>query len=269
MLRKIIVLCLSLFTWFTGYAQISYGDYRVLIDVTGNGFSHNSQIYFDDESWDPSYAPTYGWDGDVCCDANLLGVSVGHVRPFVFTEVVEPPAPSVNHMLSVNGLPHLFEQTDVPLGFLPGTLAQYTFSFSDLYTLPAGVTVELIDIPQNVTQDLLVDSTYVTWGAPSDPEARFIVRFNPSNVTGVNTSLDEEVSLFIQDGRLILQGLSESKERINVSCYNMLGAEVLKESLSQISGKAYLEISNLTSGVYVLSVSDKNGIRTYRKFYYQ
>ena len=85
------------------------------------------------------------------------------------------------------------------------------------------MTVELIDIPQNVTQDLLVDSTYVTWGAPSDPEARFIVRFNPSNVTGVNTSLDEEVSLFIQDGRLILQGLSESKERINVSCYNMLG----------------------------------------------
>lgn len=160
--------------------QTLYGDYRVLVNVSGNGFSHSTQIYFDDESWDPLNPPSYGWDP--CCDALLI---LGNAdQPQVFTEVVQPPEPSNNHRLSINGLPHLFEPTDVPLGFLPGTLAPYTFSFTHLYTLPQGVTVELEDLSLNVTQDLLLDSTYDTWGAPADDEARFMLHFYPSSVTG-------------------------------------------------------------------------------------
>lgn len=237
------------------------------VDVTGNNFSHNSQIYFDDESWDPQNPPTYAWDE--CCDANLLGVSVGHVRPFIFTEVVEPPAPPTNHMLAANALPHLYEQTDVPLGFLPGTLAQYTFSFTHLYTLPQGVTVELEDLAQNVTQDLMVDSTYVTWGAPSDDEARFIVRFFPSSVTDVNNAPGQEARVIVQDKRLTINGLNELSDQIHLSCYNMLGAEIQSETVNQVSGKASLELGNLTPGVYVLAITDKSGQRTHRKFYYR
>lgn len=269
MLKKIILGISALFVAVGSYAQLSYGDYRVLIDVTGNNFSHNTQIYFDDESWDPQYPPTYGWDGDVCCDANLLGVSVGHVRPFIFTEVVEPPVPPVNHMLSLNGLPHLFEQIDVPLGFLPGTLAPYTFSFTDLYTLPPGVGVDLIDLAQNVTQDLLADSTYDTWGAPSDDEARFIVRFFPSNVTSVSAGAKEQLKVTIDINQVRISGLESLGGQVGVSCFNVLGSEVIAETKYQNAGRIALDVSNISPGIYVVLITDNSGKRLYRKFYYQ
>jgi hypothetical protein len=267
MFKKAIFLSLSICFCFVGYAQISYGDYRVWIDVTGNNFSHNSQIYFDDQSWDPLNPPSYSWDE--CCDANLLGVSVGHVRPFIFTEVVEPPAPPTNHMLSANALPLLFEQIDVPLGFLPGTLAPYTFSFTDLYTLPQGVGIELIDLAQNVTQDLLADSTYDTWGAPSDDEARFIVRFFPSNVTSVSSGGQEQLNVIIDRNQVLISGFKSLDNQVGVSCFNVLGSEVIGETKYQNTGQAALDVSNLSPGIYVVLITDNSGKRLYRKFYYQ
>jgi len=237
----------------------SYGDYDVYIDVTGNGGAHNSVIYFDDEvSWDPTLFPTYGWDP--CCDANSFGVSPGY--PQIFTQVVDLPAPPNNPRLSLNGLPHLSEPIDVPFGFIPQALAQYTFSFTELYTLPMGTVVELEDLSLNVTQDLMVDSVYTTWGAESDDEERFIIHFFPSSVTGVSSpNRLKDLQAFRNGEQLVVRGeIVEFASKIYL--FDMQGRLLREEPILQHNGGEHrIGAGELKSGVYIVVVEGVNGVR--------
>ena len=243
------------------YAQAQIGDYEARVEVNGNGFAHYTTIYFDDESWDPQASPTYGWDA--CCDALLI---LGNPnQPQVFTEVVAPPEPTNNHRLSVNGLPHLFEETNVPLGFLPGTLAPYVFTFKNLYTLPQGTVVELEDLSLNVTQDLMADSTYDTWGAPSDDESRFIIRFFPSNVTGSEDIVRNNHSEQITNTAGIVEIHGASNNRVyDLQIYNLRGQAVLQKNL--FGARSFsVNVNLLSSGLYVVSLADGEGFAIRRK----
>ena len=234
------------------FAQV--GDYRVVIDVTGNGFAHMSTIYFDDESWDPQQFPSYGWDP--CCDAQLF---LGNAnQPHIFTRVVAPPLPLNNERLSINGLPLLFEPTDVSLGLLPGQLAEYTLSFKELSTIPAGVTVELEDLALSVTQNLLIDSTYVTWSAPSDEENRFILHFNPSTVTGLNRNVnDEETKIYSEDGTVTISW-SKSLSYDQMRVYDISGRTISIVRISEFKNNVALSVGNYRSGLYIVELNGKN-----------
>ncbi|MCF8275475.1 MAG: T9SS type A sorting domain-containing protein [Flavobacteriales bacterium] len=239
-----------------GFSQIPpYGDYAVQVDVVGNGFANTALIYFEDDGWNPpATTPTYGWDG--CCDAQML---LGNVnQPHIYTEVVSPPLPPgnppANSRLSINGLPHLFEPVDVPLGFLPGTLAQYDFKFTLLSTLPLGVVVELEDVTQNVTQDLLGDSIYSTWGAVSDDPARFIIHFYPSNVTSNEQNpnrTEREVEMFIRHDNIIFRGLNELGV-VDFMMFDTQGRVVWSEKVFDRKNMMSLNRTTFSDGVYVL-----------------
>lgn len=248
MKKAVLLICVSIGLNSSAISQVLYGDYQVVIEVEGNGYAHSTQVYFDDESWDPQNPPTYGWDA--CCDALLV---LGNAfQPHVFTEVVAPPLPANNNRLSLNALPHLFEETEVPLGFLPGELAQFTFTFNELSSLPAGVTVELEDMAQSVTQDLLVDNTYTTWAATSDPEDRFILRFNPSSVTSTQQNQAQNLLITANRGHVLVSGVSDVNSIYLFDVEGRLVASSEKES----GGKEINELS-LTSpsqGLYVCKV---------------
>lgn len=238
----------------------SYGNYSVTVEVEGNGFAHVSIIYFDDGTWNPPALPTYGWDP--CCDA--LSLVVSFPQPQVFTEVVAPPEPTSSHMVAINGLPHVFEQTDVPMGFLPGQLAQYTFIFKELYTLPLGMGVELEDLALNVTQDLLTDSTYQTWSSPSDDEARFIVRFSPSTIIGVEETVDgRNPDISSVNGELRISGMDDQDDYMLI-VFDMQGKEILSKEIND-SGQLSVNIHTLPKGIYMVNLTDGKGIRVTRR----
>ena len=227
----------------------SYGDYAVRVEVAGNGFGHFTTVYFDDESWDPQNPPTYGWDP--CCDAQMIWANTN--QPHVFTQVVAPPLPANNHRLSINGLPHVFEHTEVPLGFLPGALAQYNFTFKELYTLPVGMGVELEDHAQNVIQDLLQDSTYSTWGAVSDDEERFTLHFYPENVTALSGSgKSQNLRVRSSFNGLVVSGLSViGAEAVRV--YDVYGKLHLSDRIGLGTDEFSIEKNRLASGIYLLN----------------
>jgi hypothetical protein len=231
-------------------AQFYYGDYSVRVEVEGNGFAHFTEIYFEDGLNPPQGEPTYGWDG--CCDALL---TIGNPnQPHVFTKVVVPGTPPVNnHRMSINGLPHLYETTIVPLGFLPGTLAQYSFTFEELWRLPAGVTVEFQDLTQNVTQDLLLDSTYTTWGAVSDDEDRFELHFSPENVTSVESETTNQPKVWIDSENIFLGGLDSNLPH-EIRMYDVLGKVLLEKSMVSGETKTLLSRKAAPRGIYILEI---------------
>ena len=184
-------------------------------------------------------------------------------QPHVFTEVVDPPLPPNNHRLSVNGMPHISQHTEVPLGFLPGQLAPYVFTFKELYTLPQGMGVELEDLSLNVTQDLLVDSTYDTWGAPSDDEQRFTIHFYPETVTSINRSKEENVSIILTNEQIRLRAPVGSLIE-SVSVLSMSGSVVFdKKNIYQ--GEHVFSLGLQSKGIYVVSVHTTEGVATRRK----
>lgn len=225
------------------------------VEVEGNSFAHFTTVYFSD---DPQSALTYGFDP--CCEAQFL---LGNVdQPHVYTEVVAPPAPPNNTRLSINGLPLLFEPISVPLGFYPGTLAQYDFTFKELYRLPAGVTVELEDIAQEVTQDLLQDSVYSTWGAPSDDELRFLVHFNPVAV-GIQGKLSQpEFTSSLANGRLIIRNHAE--QTCTVTATDITGRTVVSPTTLIAKNDVSFEVTNLVSMI-IISVIWEDGTTAVEK----
>ncbi len=244
------------FGGLSSQAQNIYGEYRIWIDVQGDGGSHITQIWFDDEStWgDPNFPPTYGWDA--CCDSEMLFGNSNN--PHVYTQVVEPPEPPNSSRLSTNGLPLLYEHTPVPMGFYVGNgLAQYTFTFSQLYTLPSDVTVELEDLSLNVTQDLLGDSVYTTWGAPNDDEERFIIHINPLITKIENNPTDQElISITVLNN--MINVISEHEKDVQLRLVDSNGKQIMDRRMMN-SNKLEVSIQNLPKGVYIVSVMSKTG----------
>ncbi len=257
MMKRVQLLFLGLLLSISANSQTLLGDYRLHIDVVGNGGGHNSVIYFDDypASWDSTLLATYGWDG--CCDANSFGVSAGY--PEIYTQVVEPPAPPVNHKISKNALPHLTEPIDVPLGFIPPDLAQYTFTFSQLYSLPVGVGVELEDLSLNVIQDLMVDSVYSTWGAESDDEERFIVHFYPSTIIGTSEAFVEEKIRAYREGELLKVVGTEETALKQVRVYDLQGKLLVENKIERGTGGFKIDLTGIRTSVLILSVESERG----------
>ncbi|MBI1287202.1 MAG: hypothetical protein GC178_06440 [Flavobacteriales bacterium] len=259
-----LLLPLTMFVGTTCFAQ--YGDYSVRVEVEGNGFAHFTQVYFEDGLNPVQSEPTLGWDP--CCDANLIIANQN--QPHVYTEVVEPPEPPNNPKLSINGLPHITQQTDVPMGFHPGELASYDFTFKELYTLPAGMGVTLEDLAQNVSQDLLVDSTYSTWSAPSDDELRFIIHFYPQTVTGTSGLERTRPNLkVISDGALVKISFQIEISDGQFFVYDCTGKEVYREVWSGTKSGTDMDRTILADGVYIFQAVDAMGETISKKVAFQ
>jgi hypothetical protein len=232
-----------------------YGDYSVRVEVEGNGYAHYTTVYFEDESW-----ATYGYDN--CCEA-LFNLGQAD-QPQIYTKAIADPIPQDNR-ISINAFPHVFEHTPIPLGFLPGTLAQYSFTFKQLGTIPAGITVELEDLSLAVTQDLLLDSTYDTWGAVSDPADRFIIHFNPDFTTRVvdknNRALEENVRWVETGSGLEFYLVGDISNRVVV--LDMLGQVLGDAELHQ--GSPRFRINTGSNQMLVINVTNKSGNNWTRK----
>ena len=253
-MKRILFTLGLLFSANLTMAQFFYGDYSVRVEVEGNSYAHYTEIYFEDGLNPVQSEPTYGWDA--CCDALF---QIGNVnQPHVFTNVVSPGTPPLNNnRISINGLPHLYETTVVPLGFLPGELAQYNFTFEELWRLPAGVTVEFRDLEQNVNQDLLTDSTYTTWGAVSDPENRFELHFFPENVTSVKPQRTTNPKVWVGADELMIGGLDPLVSH-EVRVYDLLGKAILREKFDAGETNARLMRNGMPKGIYILEIVSEN-----------
>lgn len=178
-------------------------------------------------------------------------------QPHVYSQVVAQPIPSTNRM-SINAFPLLAGEKHVPLGFLPGTLAQYSFTFKHLWTIPAGISVHLEDVSLSVTQDLLTDSTYETWGAPSDSPDRFILHFNPQ-VTGLGEDervvSHKNVNWTTDVGGFTIT-LSGAENRL-VSILDLTGRRLASAKLMKDQPNSSVALTQ--TGCYIIWVSDDMG----------
>lgn len=135
---------------------------------------------------------------------------------------------------------------EIPVAFEAKTMGQYTISvksenceFESMY---------LVDRKTGVETNLLLED-YTFLATTTDNSERFIIRLN-------NNCSDNEDFIFINNGEIIINKI-EGKGVLQI--FDVMGRYI---SHSEVSGSANISTEAFTSGVYIIRMTDDNGIKT-------
>ena len=135
---------------------------------------------------------------------------------------------------------------EIPVAFEAKTMGQYTISvkaenceFESMY---------LVDRKTGVETDLLLED-YTFLATTTDNSERFTIRLNDNNS-------DNEDFIFINNGEIIINEI-EGKGVLQI--FDVMGRYI---SHSEVSGSANISTEAFTSGVYIIRMTDDNGIKT-------
>ncbi len=135
---------------------------------------------------------------------------------------------------------------EIPVAFEAKTMGQYTISvkaenceFESMY---------LVDRKTGVETDLLLED-YTFLATTTDNSERFTIRLN-------DNSSDNEDFIFINNGEIIINKI-EGKGVLQI--FDVMGRYI---SHSEVSGSANISTEAFTSGVYIIRMTDDNGIKT-------
>ena len=140
---------------------------------------------------------------------------------------------------------------EIPLSFIAKTMGEYTITINSDNKM--FESVNLIDnVTGNVTNMLTSDYTFVA--TSNDSPNRFVIRLSKGN------SLDEksdnnETFVSVNNGKLIVNNISD---KAVVDIYDIMGRKVLG---GIVDGSNIIEVNNIQTGLYIIKVSDKKGIR--------
>jgi uncharacterized repeat protein (TIGR01451 family) len=177
----------------------------------------------------------------------------------------DPEAPQLwtlsadENRLTVNTLPFSGKQTTIPIGFSveqPTDGTKYTLTASNIESFRTGMTITLEDKKLQTTQDLTVNPAYnFTYAAGDDPSRFLLHFFNP--FYGLNDQeKDDDMLIFSYGHDIYLKDLTGQAEKGDLFLYNLMGQEIAKAKVSDISLNKYN--FNTAGGYYLVRVITKD-----------
>lgn len=122
---------------------------------------------------------TAGYDSDYDAEKLFGNAAIGLYTLISGDEDLTP--------YTIQGIPYVHDNTDVPLGVRAGVTSTYTLGLESTENFPADISITLEDLEEGVTVDLSTD-TYsfdvtVPGIDPIDISERFIIHFSNPNIT--------------------------------------------------------------------------------------
>ncbi len=143
------------------------------------------------------------------------------------------------------------------------TLGTYSLSFNEL---PENVTVYLRDAFNNSLHTVTPGYSYsfaITSDANSQGGNRFSLVFMPADVTGLQTTVNDKPVVYPNPARQAVHiSIPNAKGKVTARLFSTIGAEVT--SVTGDAVNATLNIEGLSSGVYMLKISNATGSWTER-----
>ena len=142
----------------------------------------------------------------------------------------------------------------VPMGMIPGTSGQYTFTASDLNTFSLNTIIYLQDLKTGVWHNFVQNPTYTFDAEESDDENRFVIHFNPQS-SNINEEPATAVSFYSANNKVIISYTGITKKDALVTLYNLQGQQLLPfYKLDLSANKHELNTTGLSEGIYIASV---------------
>ena len=142
---------------------------------------------------------------------------------------------------------------EIPLSFEAKTMGEYTIAID--FDTEIVDNVYLVDnMTGSVTNMSTSDYTFVA--TTNDSPNRFVVRMSDIN------SLDEhygnnDVFAHIENGKLIVDNISDNAM---LDIYDVMGRRIACDIVKNAESYS-LDVNNVKSGMYIIRLSDKEGIR--------
>ena len=141
---------------------------------------------------------------------------------------------------------------EIPVAFEAKTMGQYTIAataenceFKNMY---------LVDRMTGIETNLLLES-YTFMATTTDNSKRFIIKLS-------NNDLDTENFIFINNNEMIINNI-EGKGVLQI--FDVMGRYI---SHTEVSGSANISTEAFTSGVYIIRMTDDNGVKTQKVVLY-
>ena len=141
---------------------------------------------------------------------------------------------------------------EIPVAFEAKTMGQYTIGataenceFKNMY---------LVDKLTGIETNLLLES-YTFMATTTDNSKRFIIKLS-------NNDLDTENFIFINNNEMIINNI-EGKGVLQI--FDVMGRYI---SHTEVSGSANISTEAFTSGVYIIRMTDDNGVKTQKVVLY-
>lgn len=170
------------------------------------------------------------------------------------------PAPTFASLIddslraAINAIPPIAIQTTIPLSLVVGTNGTYLFTATQLSNFPVGADVVLDDSLLNVSQSLLVDSTYSFTFNTTDTFRRFYLNFLPATTSINNQPMPEDINFIVSDNTIKFKTAADWGKLKDVSLYDMAGR---KTTLSHQLNGDYCTMrypENMASGIYLVNI---------------
>ena len=156
------------------YKSVPQMDELLLMDAIGDSRTDRVFIHFD------SFAtPGFDWEEDAY---KLFGTEQSPQLYCVLSD---------QQIASVNVLPYDGPNTVIPLSFKTGVSDAFALFASNTDSFPAGTTLYLEDIKENLWQDLMENPVYPFDFTLGDDPDRFILHFNDPNPGLKNPTLSK------------------------------------------------------------------------------
>ena len=149
---------------------------------------------------------------------------------------------SAAEAMGINAIPVPAQTETIPMGITAAT-GFYTLTFSDLESLPSGITVYLKDNYAHSTTPVS-DGEVIAFSVNGDPQSsgngRFALVFAPSAVTGLQSSLNKAAfSLYpnpLSGKDVTVSFAGFDKDAVRISVQDVLGKEVFTTTLQGNKG---------------------------------
>ena len=160
--------------------------------------------------------------------------------------------------MSINAMGNeSFEETTIPLDINKEAGIPFRISLEDA-TIPEGVEVYLEDTQQQTITDLKDVDFTLTPESDLNGIGRFYVRLGNTNL-GNNDLTESHISIYkpFNQDHITIEGLANIKTA-KVSLFNIIGQEVLNQSLGSNQSTQTISTNGLVIGVYIVKLIADN-----------
>jgi hypothetical protein len=142
-----------------------------------------------------------------------------------------------DYELSINVVPEIEPESEIPLGFKSGALNDYTITALSIENFDQYEGVLLEDLQTGIETNLLLQPEYNFVSTPDDDPGRFLLKFT-DDVIGLEESKMDLVQIYSYDNRILIL-VSDNTPGYKLKVYNMLG---------QIVGN--MDLMNQTTNIF-------------------
>lgn len=164
--------------------------------------------------------------------------------------------------LAIQSLPYTdFNDVIVPLGIKAQANEALTISIDDDSTLPSGINIYLEDTLEN-TLTLLNDNAYTfTPSTELNGTGRFYLRYSSVLLSTINNELNN-LQIYATKTPKELVIIGQLNERTEAKVYDIQGRLVLNKNLNILSTSNSIDVSLLSTGIYIVKILSDNQIKT-------